>query len=279
MEISSVIFALLAGAFWAMAQLSGKVALKNINSWGLNTLRFSIFLPLTFLNLIFFDKLKLPPFNTWPLIILTGIIGWCLGSQIYFYILEREQMHRIVPIGNSYPALVVIFSVIFLKEKPSLLIIPIFLLLLSGIYLLNPQDGSKKYKWGISLGILVAFLWAIAMVLTKNFLYSYTTTQVLFLKVLGATIFLYILSFYFRFKINLEGVFFSLLSGIFIFLGEFSYMIALKDSYASYVAPFCNTVIPFGFLFSVIFLKEKPDFKKYLGMIFMFFAVILSIYL
>ncbi len=75
--------------------------------------------------------------------------------------------------------------------------------------------------------------------------------------------------------LNKNSILFSAISGITLIIGEFSYLFVLKKGLASHTTIVCNTVIPFGFLLSVIFLKEKPSFKRYTGMFLVFGAVIL----
>lgn len=289
MKLMTIIFSLLAALFWALAQVTGKSALKHTTATVFNTVRYTFFIIAVIIIILTTHSLQIPSYRLIIITILTGIIGWAIASQLFFSIMSKNSLHRIAPIVNSFPLWVVLLAILFLGEKVTFMFFAAVGIVLCGVWLLAPKSEEKNESvTGILLSVLVSFLWAVSVVLTKYCLSYNNLLTVLFFKlvVVAPVFWIWVLSSTNRDsswftkmkqKFNKQGVKYSVLSGLCLVVGETFYMLALKNDTASRVSLVTNTVIPFVFLFSIVFLGEKPRWWNYLGTALIFLGISLII--
>jgi drug/metabolite transporter (DMT)-like permease len=102
------------------------------------------------------------------LIILTGVLSvW--GGVLYFKALSEEEASRIVVLIQTMPLLVLILSVIFLREVISpLQLAGFFLILLSAIGIsVDHRSGFLRLSPAFYLQLLANLAWAVSAVLLK----------------------------------------------------------------------------------------------------------------
>ncbi len=102
------------------------------------------------------------------LIILTGVLSvW--GGVLYFKALSEEEASRIVVLIQTMPLLVLILSVIFLREVISpLQLAGFFLILLSAIGIsIDHRSGLLRLSPAFYLQLLANLAWAVSAVLLK----------------------------------------------------------------------------------------------------------------
>ncbi len=104
MEYLAIIFTLGATFCWGLAQVIGKIALRDVSSLTFNTIRFLASTSGLFVGLKSFGSIEIlafePPFLA---AVLSGILDWFVATLLFFYILRRDAAHRVIPAGNSYP--------------------------------------------------------------------------------------------------------------------------------------------------------------------------------
>ena len=80
-----------------------------------------------------------------------------------------------------------------------------------------------------------------------------------------------------KIKFNKKYVGLSVLAGTLgFFVGQILSLFALEMEKASVLSPIYGAVIPFGFLLSILLVKERPAKKAILGMIIVFAGVLLA---
>jgi drug/metabolite transporter (DMT)-like permease len=73
-------------------------------------------------------------------------------------------------------------------------------------------------------------------------------------------------------RVTKYGFFYGLLSAMTLVVGDILLMAGVDGLPASVYSPLYSTTIPFGFIFSIAFIKEKPVRRNWLGMAMIFAA-------
>lgn len=208
-----------------------------------------------------------------------GMIAWGVGALVFFTVMKRDSMHRASPISNSLSVWVAVLSILFLGEPFFPALVGVLALLLCGVALMAPENGTgRAWKWGIPLALLVAILWSVSIVLTKAFIRGIPAPGFVLIKVMAASVFH---AFFYRSspsRPNRNGVLLSVASAITLVGGDTLFVFGVSGLTASIATPLFTTTIPFGFLLSVFVLKEKPTWKNWVGMILIFIAAALCGY-
>ncbi len=176
-----LLFAILAPALFAIANLFDKVLTKNFSPFSLNVMTgvlsgLAIFaLPFTGLNLPFFA------------IILAIIAGsfWFLGGFPYYKAIQIEEVSRVVPLWQLTVPMTLLFAILFLGEKLTAKSYVAVALIFLGAFLISAKSIRETLKitpafW---LMVLATALITASALLTK-FLYgfgSFAHVQVLLL--------------------------------------------------------------------------------------------------
>lgn len=273
-----IVLSIAAPLFWSIAQVSGKIALKNTSVGVFSIIRFSIALVGSFILAAFFEKIVVPEIKLLLLLLLSGFICWVLGAGIYFYVIKKGIVHKIAPIANSHPVLTVLLAVAILRERLTAGLIIACLLLVIGLILFRSKftvGGTIKYF--IPVAFLVAFCWAAGTILTKVCLLERITVfNVMFYKLLATTVTFLGVVILFRnfYQVDPLGIKYSIISGASLFVGELCYTLALNILPAAYISIFLSLAVPFSFLLAVLWLRERPEIRYVVGMIFFFSAVL-----
>lgn len=284
MEPLALVFMLAATACWASDQVIGKFVVGKMDISVFNAIRPSIVAPMAILFAISTGSLANPGLEYIFAGALTGIIGWFVACQLYFYLMKRGSAHRILPVGNSHPLLGVILAVLFLGEEVRPVLFVAAVLVITGIYFLVPRR-DKSSHWNVAtvpLALLVAIMWGSVIILSKYCLNGgMTVGTLLVITTVSATIScnvaMVITHIKSRIKFNKKSAGLSVLSGVLgFFVGRILSLFALEIEEASVLSPTYGTVIPFGFLLSVLLLKERPTKKSILGMVTVFTGVLLA---
>jgi drug/metabolite transporter (DMT)-like permease len=129
------------------------------------------------------------------------------------------------------------------------------------------------------MAFLVAIIWGSLIVVNKYCLGGMTAgTLLLMVNITGAVScnVAAVASIKSRSEFDKRSVGLAMLSGTLgLFVGEILSYFALRIEEASVLAPVLGTLIPFGFLLSVLLLKERPSRKAVFGMLIVFSSVVL----
>lgn len=284
--MESLALALVVGATfsWALAQVIGKVALRNLSSLVFNTVRFSVATSMIVVGGFLFGswesiEIGAPFFAA----VGSGIFAWFVAIYVYFYVLKRDAAHRIIPAGNAYPFWAILLSVLILGENITPVIPVSATLVFLGTYLLSRrQEGEDRgWKFGVPLASIVAFLWGANAILNKFALDGgMTPSAILLVRSISAVILFWLGFIIINFKKNLvfhkKSIGLSALSGMIgLPIGSLLYVSALSMEKASTLAPVTGGTVLFGFIFSVILLDESPTKEAVIGMLAIFSGIVL----
>jgi len=283
MNLLALALALGAALSWAGDQVTGKMALRTTSVSVFNAIRPSFALPFAVLFALSAGGLSYPSTKLTLIAILTGAVNWFVACELYFYIMHRGAAHRIIPVGNSHPLWGVTAAVLLLGEEMRLVLFLSAGLVFIGAYLLTPRGGkTSRWRAGIFLSLLVAFMWGSMIVPVKYCLDNgMNVGTLLVIWAASAAVPCIIAAVIRRFRtgvvLDRKGVKLSLLSAVLGFLaGEILFLSALEMEKASVLAPVAGAVIPFGFLLSISLLGERPTKKAILGIIVVFAGVSLA---
>ncbi len=266
---------------WGLAQVIGKLALGKIDVLTFNAVRASTALPMAILFVFFTGDLVNPGLEFLFFAVLSGIIGRFMAVQLFFYLIKKNLAHRVMSISNTYPLWSVFLAILFLGEEPSIVVLMAAILVVVGAYFLTSRRG-KSGNWSlltVAMAFSVAIMWGSLLVLNKYCLGGMTASTLLLIVTItgavscNAAMVAHIKS---RLKFDKRSVGLAMLSGVLgLFVGEILSYFALRIEKASVLAPVLGTLIPFGFLLSVLLLKERPSKKAIFGMLIVFFSVVL----
>jgi drug/metabolite transporter (DMT)-like permease len=259
----------------AFSQLTGKMASDRIHPIFVCGLRFGLAAPLCYGVAVYQTgswRLAL----SWQLFLIIGGIGilaWGGGALLFYTLMSRDSMHRIAPICNSVSIWTVALAIFFLGEPffPALAVV--LVLLAIGIVFITPSHADTK-RWGpaIPLALLVALMWAINLILTKVFVGDVARPVFVLVKMIWATGFHLTFFPVIKSRITRNGALFCLISAVLLVPGDILLMMGVNGLPASIFSPVFATVIPFGFILSVIILKERPMARNWFGMLLIFAA-------
>lgn len=269
---------------WGADQTIGKLALRRVDVSVFNAIRPTFVAPLIILFALSTNSLSYPgPFLT-VIAILIGVISWCGACELYFYLLNKVAVHRILPIGNSYPVWGVFAAVLLLGEEVTpLIFVSAALVILGAYFLVLKGEKTGLWKRMVPLALLVAIIWGAIIVPNKFCLNEgMTVGTLLTIEVISAAvacnIAMGIRQIRAGIKFDKKGVRMSFLSGFSgFFMGHILFLSALGMEKASVLSPITGAVIPFGFLLSILLVRERPSKRAILGMIIVFTGVFLAI--
>ena len=169
MKIRSFIYIILACALWG----SSCLFVNAITPYGLSTLQMMgarslvAFVAITLYSLLFNRKaFKTDPKAIW-LFALVGLFIYGTGA-LYYASMVMTSVSTAVVLMYTAPIYVMIFSVIFLKEKLTKLKLISLIVMLGGCALVSGIIGGLRFDaLGILLGILAGFAYAGYNIVTK----------------------------------------------------------------------------------------------------------------
>ncbi len=276
--------ALVAALCWGADQTTGKLALRKLDVSVFNAIRPTFVAPLIVLFALSTDSLSYPGLFLTVIASIVGVVSWFVACELYFYLLNRDAAHRVLPIGNTHSVWGVLFSVLLLGEEITPFIFVSVALVVLGAYFLAPKGEKAGDGWKrmVPLALLVAIMWGSAIAPNKFCLNEgMTANTLLAIRVISAAvacnIAMAVRHIRTGIKFDKKGLELSLLSGTIGFLiGPLLFLSALGMEKASALAPVAGAVIPFGFLLSILLVGERPSRRAILGMVIIFTGVCLA---
>lgn len=173
--MSGVLAALLCAACWATGSISVKNLSQKLDPFTLNAPRSLVgglsMLALTFLGgrAATYDAVT----GTKLFFMLASIIiGGAIGDSLYISSLSRIGVSQAFPIANTYPALTLLFGVLFLQEAITWMLLGGLVLTILGIMMMSRSaqelNGKRRggvKSWGVPMALMASLLWAISSVM------------------------------------------------------------------------------------------------------------------
>ncbi len=269
---------------WALSQIMGKIVMREANSTFFNTVRLSMAV-IVFTPIVLLNGLEIPAGWAAVAAVIDGIFGMALGLLIFFYCLKRAPAHKVIPAGNASPVWVLVLALLVLGEPLTLLLPASLALVLVGSFLLvqrAAKPGPEDWRPAVPLALLVAALYGTDLVLKKfGMNEGMDVMSFMWVSLITAAATLLIATLVTRSWVGQHvttkklGLIFgsSMLGHI---IGTIPFMWALQMETVISIVPIVSLNIPFGFLMSVLLIRERPTLRSVLGMAAVFSGVVLA---
>jgi drug/metabolite transporter (DMT)-like permease len=210
-------------------------------------------------------------------LVLTGMI-MTIHWVLFFYSLKYGTVAVAAVSVFTYPLQTLFIESLIKRKYPDKMYIFSGVLVVVGVWLLNPQfDVHYQYFWGIIWGLLAGTFLAVRNILSKNILERYTPLNTYFNQVLIASCLLLPFAWRETFEAMAEQWIPLLLLGLLTTsLGHMLMMKSLKHFSAGEVGLLVSGQPVSAIIFGYFLLGEIPGKMVYFGAFFILIAVILS---
>ena len=196
-----------------------------------------------------------------------------LGFAALMYI----PLEQIKAIGFLSPILVVILSVIFLKER--IYLIRTFSLILGFIgTIIIIRPGIIEISIGVYMVLASALLWSSVIIITKLMSKTDSALTILTYQYTFVSLFTFPLAIFYWISPSNLSIFYSLLAAIVGTVLHLCINNAYKLSDLSNIQPVWFSQLIFSSIAGVILFGDKIDFYVYLGGIIVFISVLIITY-
>lgn len=279
-----IIFALIAFFGWAVGDIFGTFATRRLGSlmtsaWGMaaGLLTAGLFIPF-----VLRDHVQFTP----EILIINVLIGlvFVIGLICFNEGLRVGNPSVVGTISASFAAVVVVLSIIFLKEQINFNQILAIILIFLGVILSGFDFNLKKDKSKLSKGIIYALITMVAWGVYYAFI-KLPVEQIGWFWPQMITLSLFPLIFYFIRKregkiimpVYKDGsLLLVVMNGVLVGGGEFAYNFAISHGYVVIVAPIAGSYpVLFVILASLFFKEQITKEQKYgilttlLGIVFL----------
>lgn len=169
--IRGTIYGITAAGIWGSMYVVSDVVLMVIPPFALLTLRIVLGLVVLFLFATVSGNWKLPPREMWLSLLMVGIVGIGLSLGAQFLGTDKSTAVNGALITSASPAFIVLFAVVLLREKLTLLkLLAIILATIGVLVILDPAQadfGSDTFVGNVFLGI-AALTWGLYSVLVRR---------------------------------------------------------------------------------------------------------------
>ena len=174
-------------------------------------------------------------------------------------------------IGASAPIIVVVFAVIFLKEKVTKDIwVLIFIGFIGVLIIMRP--GLTVFDYNSLFALSGAFFVGIYQVVIRKISAKDTNETSLFYSGLSGIIFMGCISVFYWKPLTLNFLLFFLGMGFFYSIAAYFQIIALSKARANIIQPFHYTLILWATIFGYFFYGDFPDFFTIIGSLIIAFS-------
>lgn len=217
--------------------------------------------------------------------VLGGTVDSFVGTSLHMIALKRSPAHEAVSLSNTAPFWGVVAAVVFLGESPQFAsFVAAVLVVLGAYFLASNHDRSDKEttRWGPWVALTAGVLWGVAEIVpVKHCLTQGMTPLTYQLMALTGSATAWGVFALFRycssgFSWSRRGMSIAMLTGFTnLFLGWIMWLFALDRAPASLIAPIRGLVVLFGFLASILILKERPSKRSAIGVLLIIAGVML----
>lgn len=281
--MKNAFYIIFAGVFWGLIS----IFFDNLQKIGFTTfqcvsLRIS-FAALLLLVVILIKDRRLLKIKLKDIPIFVGMGLCCLGSSV-FYLWDIEMVgSSAVPalLLDTSPIFVLILSVIFLKEKITVIKIISLILTIAGVLLVTGVFNTKSAVsfTAILIGLLAGISYALYSIVNKKGIEKYNSLTLTFYAFLVAMVIYVPLSGIIgnlKLLLDVKTIGFSLgLGGVSTVLPFVLYSVGLKKLPASKVSIFANIELVVATIVGVLYFKDTFSLLKIFGFVLVITSIIL----
>jgi drug/metabolite transporter (DMT)-like permease len=267
---------------WAIAVLLFRVSGKSVHPLGLSLFKNVLATGLFILTMLLLGEPLLPraPWHSYGLLALSGAIGLALSDTLFFYCLNLLGAGLTAIVDCLYSPFVILFSILFIRERMSVRQVVGVLSILSAVFLISRKGGEgmpprKNLILGIGLGALAMVTMAAGIVMIKPLLNHSPILWASFLRMgAGALAVAGVLLFHPRRHVMCGPLAISSNWRIMVpasvlgaYFANIAWMAGMKLTRASVAAPLNQLNTIFIFILAAIFLREKVTKGKMVAVV------------
>ena len=264
-KTKAIIYVLICVGLWAFIPVVSKLGQKNLDNhqflfWSsVSSLFLLVFLTVTQKKTKDFLKYNI---SDWFHVVFLGFLGTYLYYILIYFGYAQAQGIEVLVLEYSWPIFVVILSVFILKEKLTWKKVLTIMIGFLGVFLVLTKGNFSQIHlenfWVDILVLLAAFSAALFSVLSKKAYFEpYTMVTIFFLTATVASFFSMILLSDFLLP-SKNTITLIIINGFFV--NGYSYILwikVLKESEASFVAPFVFLTPIISIFYLIIFFQES----------------------
>ncbi len=229
------------------------------------------------------NDLALPSGTAAGLVMLGSLLNAVIGWTLYLIAMQHAPAYQITALASTAPLWGVLGAVVIVGEPFRWTAFVAALLVVAGAILLVDGDRRQHSSLiGVVLAIAAGILWGVSetvpMKLATEMGITPATSIVLFAMaaIAGNTLAIPLLRKRVPKRVSRRGLAFAAISAISgAFLGWLFWLNGLRLAPASLLAPVRGSTLVFTFLFSVLFLRERPSKRAIGGVALVFGGVLL----
>ena len=274
-NVKGIILALVASFCAVLMSVFLKFAQEDANVFSVGFMRF-FFGFLLILPFVIKSKFKIYNTDNFKFHITRSIINvpmMILGFAALMYI----PLDQIKAIGFLSPILVVILSVIFLKER--IYLIRTFSLILGFIgVIIILRPGIIEISIGAYMVLTSTFLWSSVIIITKYMSKSDSPMTIITYQYTFVSIFTLPLAIVYWSSFSLSSVFYSLMAAIVGTVLHLCINTSYKLASLTILQPIWFSQLLWATIFSLILFNESVDYFTYIGGSLVFISVLIITY-
>jgi len=280
----AILLALAAAASWGIAMTIAKPILRHMDPLTFLLVRWVIALSPAVGYALLTHSLVFPNWAAIGYVALASLLNVIIGWTIYMLANLSAPAYQSATLASTAPLWGVVAAIVFLGDPLRWQVLIAGLMVVGGaILLIKPKALSlRSSASGAFLAVLAGVFWGISETVPTKLAIAQGITPETMLVVLGCTTLLgmSMLTPLLRKKIprrfDRKGLWLVALSAISgAFFGWFFWLQGLRLEDASVLAPVRGSTLLFTFLFSVLFLRERPSRWAFAGVLLVFGGVML----
>ena len=281
----AILFATSSAVLWAFGQVVMKVGIADMSLglFGFTRAAFALVFVIPFGLLG--SGFHFPEPTLVVIAFFGGLLDSFVGTFLYMKALQKSPAYEATPLANTAPFWGVVAAVVFLGETPRLVAFAAAVLVVLGAsFLIKRSDGAtpRTARWGPWVALAAGVVWGIAEIAPVKHCLNNGMDPVPYqlMVILGAGSGWGIYTLFCRkagkHHFSRRGIGIAVLTGFTnLFLGWMLWLAALERAPASLLSPVRGSLALFGFVFSILLLKERPSVRSGVGVLLVAAGVML----
>ncbi len=278
------LLAVAAAASWGVAMTVAKPGARHLDPVTFLLARWVLALILALLVAGIGGSLVFPGWDAICFVVLGSFMNAVVGWTLYLLAMERAPGYRVTALASTAPLWGVLAAILFVGEPLHWAALVAALLVVVGAYFLVRENSPEAESGlaGATLAIAAGILWGVSESVPMNLAtqrgMAPETSIVVFAlsSIVGIMLLMPLLRRRIPRRRSRRGFWLAALSAVTgAFLGWFLWLNGLKLAPASLLAPVRGSTLLFTFLFSVVFLRERPSRWAIIGVGLVFGGVLL----
>ncbi len=273
----AILFAIAAGGTWAIGMTVAKPVLRHVDLLTYILARWALVAPLALLYAVASGTLGFPPSGGYAIgmAALAGFVDSTLGGLFYLLAMERAPAYRTATLASTAPLWGVSTAILILGEPLRWQVLVAAALAVAGAYFLaGRRIRLRDHALGSLFGLLAGFFWGFAETIPSKLALEAGLSPATLLFVFSCAsvgsiaIFTPFLRRRFPVRIDRVGVGLTILAGVGgAFFGWLFWLSALHLAPASLISPLRGSTLVFALVYSILFLRERPNRAAWIGVV------------